>query len=263
MCSLKSRLFSSLFVVGVCVLMILSGRLASAGEKLSIAVGEWPPYLTTEQRHGGVVAHLIKDVFLEEGYDLEFVVLPWARVYLEASVGRYDMTGVWMHKIEREEDFYFSQAVLTERFVFFHLRESRFSWQTLDDLQGLKIGGDLEYSYGSVFDELLKLGTLRMDRVSTVKQNFNKLLLGRLDIYPQEVNVGYANLKHLLSPEQVNHITHHPKQFLDTLSYVLFPKKRERSKLLLTRFNQRLKQFKKDGRYQAYFEALQNGAYDR
>lgn len=41
-------------------------------EEVSIAVGEWPPYLSAELKHNGAVAHLISDIFLEEGFKARF-----------------------------------------------------------------------------------------------------------------------------------------------------------------------------------------------
>lgn len=244
------------------LLLVALSLPARAHETLNIAVGDWPPYLSLEQQHGGVIAHMLSDIFAAEDYRLNITVLPWGRAYDEARQGRHHMTGVWMHKQEREANFYYSDAVLTEQFVFFHLQERPFTWQKLADLKGLSIGGDLKYSYGAAFDAALEAGSLDMQRVVEVKQNFGKLLLQRLDIYPQELNVGYANLKKHFTPTDITRITHHPKPLLNNLSYVLFPKTLPRSKALLEKFNRRLHQFKQSGRYQRYFDAFKQGDYE-
>ncbi len=226
----------------------------TAGENLNIAFGEWPPYLSESLEDKGVVANLIKDIFAEEGITVNPTFFPWARAYGETASGGQDLTGVWMHKPEREIDFYYSEPILTEKFVFFHLKTYPFEWTDLSDLKKLGIGGGIGYSYGPEFDSALDTGKLEIERVATDKQNFVKLLLGRIQVYPQEINVGYAALKQHFTEEEVLKITHHPTPLLSNQSYVLFPKKLQKSKSLLLRFNRQLNKFKQSGRYEKYFD---------
>lgn len=223
-------------------------------ETINVALGEWPPYLSESLENKGVVAKLISDIFEEEGMTVNLNFFPWGRAYAKTASGAQDLMGVWMHKPEREADFYYSDPVLTETFVFFHLKTFSFDWESLNDLEGLRIGGGIEYSYGSEFDAALETGKLKIQRVATTKQNFEKLIRGRIQVYPQERNVGYAALRQHFSEEDVQKITHHPSALLENQSYVLFPKKLETSPSLLSRFNARLNEFKKSGRYDSYFD---------
>lgn len=168
-----------------------------------------------------------------------------------------------MHKAEREKDFLYSEPVLKEQFVFFHLKSFLFDWNDLSDLRDLMIGGGIKYSYGPEFDAALDSGDLKIERVSTDQQNFAKLFLKRIHIYPQEVNVGYSALRKYFSQDDVAEITHHPKPLLNNLSYMLFPKQFKRSELLLAKVNKQIKLFKESGRYDSYFKALQRGEYEK
>lgn len=229
--------------------------------ELQISVGDWPPYLSTDQRHNGVMAHIISDLFAEEGYKVSFRFLPWPRAYSDAAAGKFDATGVWMHKREREADFLFSAPLLDEQFVFFHLKSVPFDWQQFDDLTGMTLGGGLEYSYGPGFDAFLAQGKVRMERVSSDQQNFEKLLKERIVLYPQEVNVGYAALRSQFTPAERARITHHPKALLVNQSFLMLPKRLADSEALMQRFNQRLQAFRDSGRYDRYFHDLQAGKY--
>lgn len=242
----------------------LPGLAAQANEPqvLNISVGDWPPYLSTELKHNGVIAHLISDVLADEGYRVEFKFLPWPRAYAAAAAGKFDATAVWMHKAEREADFLFSAPLLDEQFVFFHLKSLPFDWQSFDDLTGMTIGGGLEYSYGPGFDAFLAEGKVKIERVSTDMQNFEKLLKERVVLYPQEINVGYSALRSHFSPEERAKITHHPKPLLVNLSYLMLPKSLASSPELMQRFNKRLQSYRDSGRYQRYFDDLQQGAYE-
>lgn len=248
--------------ISIVVAMVFWTQLTKA-ELVRIAAGEWPPYLSAELHQNGAVAHLISDIFLEEGLEVEFTFLPWGRAYAEAANGDYDLTAVWMHKAEREKDFVFSEPVLNEQFVFFHLKSFPFDWNELSDLQNLMIGGGIKYSYGPEFDAALKSGDLHIERVSTDHQNFSKLLLHRVHIFPQEVNVGYSSLRKGFSKEEVEQVTHHSKPLLNNSSYLMFPKHFKSSEELLSKFNKQIKRFKKSGRYESYFKALQRGEYQK
>jgi len=228
---------------------------------LTISVGEWPPYLSNELKHNGVIAHLISDVLADEGYQVSYRFLPWPRAYASTASGQFDATAVWMHKEEREADFLFSAPLLNEQFVFFHLKNLPFDWQRFDDLTGMTLGGGLEYSYGADFDAFLAEGKVNMERVPSDQQNLEKLLKERVVLYPQEMNVGYAALRRHFSAEDQARITHHPKPLLVNLSYLLLPKSLEGSPALLERFNKRLQQYRDSGRYQRYFDHLQQGKY--
>jgi len=235
----------------------------SFAEDLEVAVGEWPPYLSTDLKHDGVVAHMISDIFSDEGYRVKIRFLPWPRAYKDAAHGIKDATGVWMHKPEREQDFYYSDPILKEQFVFFHLSSFPFDWHSLKDLEGLAIGGGIKYSYGAEFDAALDSGLLTMERVLTEQQNFEKLIRKRIQIYPQELNVGYSVLRAHFTDAVIQQVTHHPKPLLNNLSYVLFPRASSKSQKLLAVFNKRLKMYRRTGKYDAYFEAFHRGAYEK
>ena len=242
-------------------LLLTGSALADSRPQLQISVGDWPPYLSSELKHNGVIAHLISDVFADEGYRVSFRFLPWPRAYADAAAGKFDASAVWMHKREREVDFLFSAPLLEEQFVFFHLKSLPFDWQQLSDLSGMTLGGGLEYSYGPSFDDFLASGQIQMERVASDRQNFEKLLKERIVLYPQEFNVGYAALHSQFSVTEIAKVTHHPKPLLNNLSYLMLPKSLAGSPALLERFNRRLQSYRDSGRYQRYFDNLHRGYY--
>jgi polar amino acid transport system substrate-binding protein len=251
------RLCSSL-----CLLLCLNIQ-AAERQALSISVGDWPPYLSADLKHNGVIAHPISDLFANEGYRVSLQFLPWPRAYAATAAGRFAASVVWMHKGEREADFLYSAPLLDEQFVFFHLKSFPFDWQSRDDLTGMTLGGGLEYSYGSKFDAFPSTGQVRMERVSSDLQNLEKLLKKRVVLYPQEINVGYAALHSHFTPADIAKITYHPKPLLNNLSYLMFPRTLDGSLELLERFNRRLQQYRDSGRYEQYFHDLQADHYQQ
>ncbi|MDX1728991.1 MULTISPECIES: ABC transporter substrate-binding protein [Pseudoalteromonas] len=227
---------------------------------LNISTGEWPPFLSESLPHQGVIAHLITDLFAQANIKVNFTFLPWPRAYHDTINDKYAATAVWMFEQQRTEDYFYSEPVLNERFVFFYHKKRPFDWQNLNDLKGLLLGGGLAYSYGEEFDKALQAGLFDMSRVSTTEQNFKRLAMGRIDAFAEEKSVGYHILAGQL-PTIKNAIVHHPRPLLINKSFVMFPKNNEYSKQWLEIFNQQLLKFKQNGRYQTYFDALDNGAY--
>lgn len=227
---------------------------------IEICAGEWPPFLSESLPEQGVIAHLIRDVFAQADIKVNFTFLPWGRAFHDTQKQKYAATAVWMFEQSRANNFLYSDAVLNERFVFFHLKNRPFDWQSVNDLKGLILGGGLAYSYGAEFDNALEQGVFEISRVNSSVQNFKRLAMERIDVFAEEQSVGYHILNNELA-DVANTITHHPKPLLINQSFLLFPKEGEKSQQLLKMFNQQLAQFKKDGRYQAYFNGLNRGDY--
>ena len=168
-----------------------------------------------------------------------------------------------MHKAEREQDFFYSDPVLKEEFVFFHLKSSPFDWQKISDLSGYTLGGLLGSSYGKAFDDALKAKQIQADFVPNTQLNFLNLLAGRVDAFPLERSVGLASMRNLLSPEQIEQIHYHPTRLLQNNSFLLLPKTLAGSQTILADFNRQLAIFRKDGRYQTYFDRFEAGEYEQ
>lgn len=243
-------------------IFIVTAPAALSHEMLQIAVGEWPPYVSQNQKHNGVVSHIITDIFNDLGFETSIHFLPWSRAYNETSQGKYDATAVWMHKNKRKEYFIYSDKILTEKFVFFHKKTLDFDWKSLTDLKKFKIGGIYGYSYGPKLDAAFDQKILTKTEVTSPEQNFKMLLHNRIDIMPFELIVGNSILKDQFSTNEQSQIMSHPKPFLLNESYVLFPKALKRSQNLSERFNKRLKEIKSSGQYDLYFKRLKEGFYN-
>lgn len=242
-------------------MLIIHLNLASAEDTIRIAAGNWPPYLSVNLKHRGVVAHIISDIFASEGYAVKFDFFPWARAYEYARTAKYDGTAVWLKTSERETEFYYSDPVVQEKHVFFHLKSYSFDWNSIDDLNGLTIGGLLKFYYGEAFETAAETGMFRLERISHDKQNFSKLLKKRIHIYPQEINVGYHVLQNHFPRNDIDKVAHHPRPLMVNFSHLLLSRKNERNKELIGKINKGLLRLKKSGRYEQYFEAVRRGEY--
>ena len=159
-----------------------------------------------------------------------------------------------MHTADRQKDFIYSEPVMNERFVLFYRKDTPIEWNQMQDLANLKLGGSIGYSYGPEFDSAIENGILNVEWVASTELNFRRLLFGRIDAFPEEINVGYYILRRETDPQEARRITHHPEPILENQSFLLFPANEPRTQALLEVFNRRLQIFRENGRYDTYFE---------
>lgn len=221
--------------------------------QLSISVGDWPPFFVESEPDQGSVARLVRDIFSEAGFEVEFHFLPWKRAYREAAAGRHDATAIWMYAADREQDFVYSDPVMNERFVLFYRKDAPIQWNHLEDLSDLQLGGSIGYSYGPEFDKAVENEVLDVEWVASTELNFRRLLFERIDAFPEEINVGYYILRRETDQEEARQITHHPEPISENQSFLLFPADDPETERLREIFNRGLKTFRDDGRYNTYF----------
>lgn len=243
------------------LLVLISPASAFAEETIRLATGEWPPYYSKDLKHNGLALRIITEAFALEGIKVEFEFYPWARGLLSAERGTVDGAATWTATEEREKLFYASDPVFEGEWVFFHLKSFPFNWETYDDLKGIDIGGTLEYDYGDDFKNAEAAKKIVVQRVPKDEQNFDKILFGRIKIFPQFLDVGYYQLQELYKPEDAHLFTHHPKPLKVVPSNLLLSKKLEKNKRLIVLFNRGLRQLKETGKYDQYILESRRGEY--
>jgi polar amino acid transport system substrate-binding protein len=167
-----------------------------------------------------------------------------------------------MRTPDREKDFYYSSAVLSEEFVFFHLKKLNFDWASIEDIRSHSLLGMLGYSYGQKLDDAIRSGNAIMTtKALDIKQAFKMLMVGRARLYPQEVNIGKYELRKHFVDSEIAKISYHSKPYLRNYSHLLFPKSLVKSSSLLKQFNEKLDEYKKSGKYIEYFNLLAEDYY--
>lgn len=246
---MKKILIISLFLI-----ISLSFSYAIAGETLKITNGEWPPYLSKDLKGYGIASRIVSEAFALEGIKVEYGFFPWKRAYYLAEKGEWDGTAVWLRSPERERDFYLSDPVVKSSYVFFHLKSLNFTWKNINDLKGLKIGATIGYDYGEKFEKAEKEGIINVVRIPSDEQNLMKLLHGRIDIFPLDMEVGYTMLYKMYRPETVSMITNSLTPLRADPLHLLLTKKNVKNAKLMELFNKGLKKLDEKGEIDKYFE---------
>lgn len=239
-------------------LMLIFMSSVSLAEKITLANGEWAPYLSKSLKHYGYMSHIVTEAFAEEGYEVKYVFLPWKRGFEDAKKGKYDGSLIWGYNEERAASFHYSDTVAELGSSLFHQKDKAIQWSVPADLKNYHIGGVIGYAYG--IEDLEKAGTVKIDRIGNADSNYKKLAGGRLDIVLEDTEVGYETLAKLGLKEK---ITAHPKTLQARKYSVIISKKSPRAQKLLDAFNAGLKKLIADGRYEQYLQASRRGEYKK
>ncbi len=243
-------------MIAVLLLFNLTHRAFAEEITVRLTNGEWPPYQSEHLEHAGIASRIVCEAFALEGIHVEYGFYPWNRSYMLAKKGEWDGTLVWSYSEERAKDFYYSDPVIHSTWVFFHLKTTSFAWNTIDDLKDFKIGGTIGYFYDKDLQETEETGKIAMHRIGEDEQNFILLLKKRIQIFPQDTNVGYTTLSSLFSREEAQLFTHHPRPIKAEPFFLILSKKIERNKELIAIFNRGLKQLQESGKVDQYLQEL-------
>lgn len=223
-------------------------RTESIGTTVYLDSGEYPPYYSSTMAGNGVVASIVVEAFALQGFDVRLRWFPWARAYRHVASGQSQGSFTGARTAEREKLFLFSDPVISNEIVFFHLKSYPFSWQNFDDLKNVSIGGTLGYGYSSEFAKADEEGRIQVERVSNDETNFRKLLGNRIRIFPISKNVGLYKLNQAFSATDISSLTCHTRPLISNNVHLILSRALPESEYLMEQFNTGLAKLKLSGR---------------
>ncbi|VVO34725.1 substrate-binding periplasmic protein [Pseudomonas fluorescens] len=181
------------------LLLALTGTTVAATEKIRYC--DYPVYPPISWSDGkqvrGLAPSVVKRLFGNLGYEVEIVVLGnWKRCLLDAAEGRVDVVLAYS-TAQREQSMHFSTVpVLREEVAVFVNRQHPVKFERLEDLGNYRGGLLFGESYGLDFDRFVaRHGNIEW--VSDSRQNFGKLIRGRIDFITQERRTGQLLVENL------------------------------------------------------------------
>lgn len=247
--------------MGIILLLAAFSQPAAAGahpqgKTVVVGTGEWPPYVESRAPGHGIMSQAITAIFNAAGYSVKYAFEPWNRAKQLVRDGEQDVLMPAYCSSARAEHYRCSKPVFTGRMVLFHRSAMQFSWQSIKDLEDYRIGATLGYFYGKAFDDAEQSGRLHVVRISSDDTNMRLLMLGRIQLYPQDEAVGYAMIKQLFPPSQWHLITNAPNPLNTSPLCLLFTRSGPRGRHLQEVFNQGLARFRQDGRLKRILDKL-------
>lgn len=256
-------LFNTLIAICLLTALILPGSAMPNPHTIKFTNGEWPPFTSSTLKYKGLLSKIVSEALLRENIQIHYDFLPWARGYAYLFKTDLNYMGslgyIWSE--ERNKDVIFSDPIYHGTACFFHLKSNAFSWESIDDLKWLQIGTTIGYSYSPEFDKAREEGRINCQNVSSDILNFRKLLGGRIDIFPSNVDSGLYLLHQEFPPAQIKRITFHKRPYHTAAFYVIFPRNKPSSYNFVKRFNQGLKKIREDLTYNNIMQMYQRGEF--
>ncbi|WP_433765541.1 substrate-binding periplasmic protein [Pseudomonas putida] len=187
------------------MLALVAGNQAQAVEKVRYC--DYPVYPPISWSDGkqvrGLAPSVVKKLFGQLGYEVEIVVLGnWKRCLLDAAEGRVDVVLAYS-STERLRSMLFSTVpVLREEVALFINRQHPVKFERLEDLAHYRGGLLFGESYGPEFDRMVAQNN-NIEWVSDSRQNFGKLIRGRIDFITQERRTGQLYVENLPGAQDI------------------------------------------------------------
>ena len=249
--------FKSFAVIFIFIfsLMTVSG-LAKAQSELTLAIDEWPPFISKELPNNGPLSEIVRRAFEIVDIKVHYKYMPWKRAYESSARDLFDGTPGWGLNDDRIKEFYFSDPVLIQEEYLFYSKKNPINAETVDDLAGLKYG---MVRGAMVSDELLPLhekGDIKIVEHHSYEGLFKMMMLGRIDYISIGNFVGIKTLRQALPKEewdQVGFIKHLTKP----INYhLIIPRLKDNGPDLIETFNKGLQTLRDSGEYDTIIEAV-------
>ena len=173
-------------LVGILICLIYSLPAGANENKVVLAYVDYPPYYGKNLVNGGPITEIIIHSYNNVGYEVKLEFVPWARGLKGAKEGTYDgLFSAWYRK-DREQWFVFSSPLPPNEIGFFKRKGENINIDSFDDLKPYRIGIVLGYSNPPGFKE----ANLKIQEVSTDKQNLLKLAMNRIDLAMTDKKLG-------------------------------------------------------------------------
>ncbi|MDK2125859.1 substrate-binding periplasmic protein [Parachitinimonas caeni] len=237
-------------LIGLAMLVALPA--AAESMTVNLANGEWPPYLGEKLPNFGSASRIVSEAFKAQDVKVEYKFYPWKRAFEVAKNGELDGTLVWTKNAEREADFLISEPIYNSKVVLLYLKDKPLKWNKLSDLSTNKFGGTIGYNYGKEWEELEKAKKLSVDRIPSDEQNIAKVVGGRIDGFPVELDVGVYMTQLHHGKEGLDKVTYSSKTLHEEPMYLLISKKSAKAAEIIKRFNAGLAKLKSSGKVEQF-----------
>ncbi|WDP91181.1 MAG: transporter substrate-binding domain-containing protein [Desulfobacter sp.] len=156
----------------------------------------------SREHASGIVSRIMQRVGEKLDINLEMKYAPFARRLLLMKSGKIDIMGGLLKRESRMAYIHFVSPpyVKTCRKVFFVRKGEARRIQAYEDLYGLEIGTKIHSKYFPRFDQDKNLN---IQPVSSLEQNFKKLLLKRIDAVIYSYRSGYTTMMKMGITDQV------------------------------------------------------------
>ena len=224
---------------------LLIGLAANAATPVSMATGEYPPYVSTKLPGQGLSSELVSEAMRRMGRPLKLTFLPWKRAFELTRNGLYDASFPYARNPQREAGFLYSAPLHTDQILMFVSIASRDSQVAM--LRGKTVcvpdGYDLRQIQGA-----LDLYHMALERPPELADCFRQLNAGRVAGVPINEFVGWDTAREALN--RTDRVRVLPESLGKDETYLIAPRSKPQSAAFIADFNRALEHMHQDGSYE-------------
>ena len=187
-------------ILGLCAAFLLCAGTSPIAETFRVAIGEWPPFITSKLSGFGLHTQKVTKALKSEGHNVVYDFLPWRRSLEMTKRGTATATFSWSYVQERNNDYLYSETPIDELMDVYFYRKDRFpkglkpiSFKDIS-LHGFSVVGISDYWY----EGPLKEAGVSFQAVATEEEAWTMILHGRADIYIENSVVGDVHRRRIL-----------------------------------------------------------------
>lgn len=205
--------FSFLAVLGIAFFLAAPARAEDQpAKKLTIAADAWCPInCDPSDNDPGIGIELAKRIFEPLGYEINYVITPWARALEEVRSGKVD--AVVGANTSDDATLIFPTSPVAEVTDDFYTRDDKvFDFKDVNSLAGKRLGTIKDYGYDetlNAFIEAQKKSPGMIQEVSgdtALDQNIKKLLAGRIDVLVESGIVMNYKIRQMDMEQKIRHV---------------------------------------------------------
>ncbi|WP_077649745.1 transporter substrate-binding domain-containing protein [Salinivibrio kushneri] len=174
---MRPTFFKRFFLVFALCIFTLS---AYGKMKIITAVNDaWPPYVTRDNARPGFSVEVVTAALHTQGYDIEFLLFPWARGLHEVRNARIDLITTTWYTDARSEYLVYSDPYFATNIDIMMRKDTIFDYNGPKSLTGKRIASVRDYGYDQWF-----LDAEYFQRVETTSlmSSLQMLAADRIDI---------------------------------------------------------------------------------
>ncbi|CAA6801245.1 MAG: Outer membrane protein A [uncultured Sulfurovum sp.] len=212
---------------------------------VNVSVYNWGEYVSDKIVSNGVLAELVEKSYKNQNINITYNFVDSNYAYLLTKWGKSCVSLPWAKTEEKLNYMYFSEPIKPSKTYLFYNKKNfkdGIKYNTLDDLKSYRIGGLNKHFYNEIF----KKNNIDYTYFKTLKDAIKALLSNKIDIIPETKEIFISDSKRFFSNE-LEHLSFHDKNFIDSNMYLLFSKRCKNSEQLRDKFNQGFQNIKQNG----------------
>jgi polar amino acid transport system substrate-binding protein len=180
-------------------LFLNSGRATAAipsKEKIiTVAGNAWPPFNNyPDQKKPGYLIEIVKEIFKNNGYKMQYIEYPWERAIKESKVGDVNAL-VGLLRTDSPEMVFPGEEIGTTRNGFYTRKDSKWTYTGINSLKRIRLGVFKGQSYGAELDAYIQQNSANVNRIDFVsgleylQRNLKRVAMKRIDATIDDISV--------------------------------------------------------------------------